>query len=203
MPWAGWTTLNTDMGKIFFTADTHFWNEDAIRNGLRDFTSVEDMNKALIENWNSVVSDADDIFHLGNFSSGDAKQNLEILSQLNGRKHLILGNTDWKMLSESSNGLEDYWLSVEHYLELQVKELKIVLSHYPMLVWNESHAGSWMLHGMCHGGANLLNLDCNRHDVGVDNCEYRPIEVNEIYEVFASRQQDLPAEEEKSLIYIP
>lgn len=197
MPSDGWTTLDIDMPKLFFTADTHFCRELAIHNGLRNFSSVEEMNKTMIDNWNEVVSDEDHVFHLGNFSYGSKQQTEEILSQLKGQKHLIMGDADWKM-----EGLEDYWVSMDHYLELEANERKIVLCHYPMLVWNGSHKDSWMLHGKCHGGINVLNMDTMRHDVGVDNCEFKLLEFADLHDIFSNRSlESVPLENKRPLIY--
>lgn len=185
------------MKKLFFTADTHFWHEMAINNGLRNFKDVEEMNEKLIENWNSVVGAEDPVFHLGNFGYGTKEQNEDVLKRLNGEKHLVMGNDDWNM-----SELADYWLSMEHYLELEANDVKIVLSHYPMLVWHGSHKGSWMLHGTCHGGINLLNIDTLRHDVGSDNCNYTPIEFSELSKIFAERSLDRQTKrDERPLIY--
>ena len=50
------------------------------------------MDKALIENWNSVVGKNDIVFDLGDFAFAPNWRWKEILSQLNGKHHLILGN---------------------------------------------------------------------------------------------------------------
>lgn len=41
--------------RIFFTSDTHFNHSSIIRHCNRPFADVEQMNKVLIENWNSVI----------------------------------------------------------------------------------------------------------------------------------------------------
>ena len=40
---------------VFFTADTHFDHANIIRFCNRPFATVEDMNEALIANWNRKV----------------------------------------------------------------------------------------------------------------------------------------------------
>ena len=47
---------------IYFTADTHFGLANSIVSCNRTFTNVEEMDKALIKNWNSRVSDKDTIY---------------------------------------------------------------------------------------------------------------------------------------------
>ena len=45
------------MSKIWFTSDTHFSSERTLELSKRPFRSVEEMDKILIENWNSVVGE--------------------------------------------------------------------------------------------------------------------------------------------------
>jgi len=42
---------------IFFTSDQHFCHTKIITMRNRPFADVDEMNKALIANWNSVVTD--------------------------------------------------------------------------------------------------------------------------------------------------
>lgn len=92
--------------KTFFIANTHFNIKDC--NG--SFISLEDYTNNIIENWNSVVKDEDNIFILGDFFYfynpiewnkdnthifvDETNKCTEILSQLKGHKHLIKGDYD-------------------------------------------------------------------------------------------------------------
>ena len=71
---------------IWFTSDTHFGSQGTLKLSKRPFESVEEMDKAMIENWNEVVDKNDIIFHLGDFG------NYEVVNKLNGNIVLILGN---------------------------------------------------------------------------------------------------------------
>ena len=79
---------------IYFTADTHFFHSNIIRMGNRPFQSMEEMNQALIQNWNAKVSDNDDIYILGDLTLKGPSLTNELLRQLRGRKYLIRGNHD-------------------------------------------------------------------------------------------------------------
>ena len=65
-----------------------------IRSGQRPFKTVEEMDRVCIQNWNCRVGSDDDIYILGDFSMRGPHYALEILKQLNGRKHLVRGNHD-------------------------------------------------------------------------------------------------------------
>lgn len=88
------------MRDYWFTSDTHFGHQNIIKYCNRPFHTYLDMDETLIENWNSVVKKGDYIYHLGDFfmesprSEKEQKYNDYILSRLNGRITLILGNHD-------------------------------------------------------------------------------------------------------------
>lgn len=73
---------------IFFTADTHFGDAGIIKSCNRPFKTVEEMNKTLIDNWNSLVRKEDIVYHLGDF--GDTG----FLNKLSGNMIFIRGNHD-------------------------------------------------------------------------------------------------------------
>ena len=80
---------------IYFTADTHFFHSNIINLCDRPFKNVDEMNKVLIRNWNSYITELDEIYILGDFLfKGTGGQANAILNTLNGKKYLIRGNHD-------------------------------------------------------------------------------------------------------------
>jgi calcineurin-like phosphoesterase family protein len=139
------------------------------------------MNRSLIANWNSVVQPDDTIYHLGDFSFMNEKETEKILQQLNGKKHLIRGNHD--KIFMKSDSLHHYFESVSDYKEINVQtkdgSVKVVLCHYPMIVWNKSHHGSWMIHGHSHGNLRYP-MKAKIMDVGVDPNNMYPVSLREV-----------------------
>ena len=138
------------MMTIRYIADMHFDYDSIIAYDNRPFDSVEEMNKALIANWNRVVTDPEDLtWILGDFCAGDAARWRELLSRLNGRKALILGNHDdpGVLTSETvRTQLED----VAEYREILDKERHVVLCHYPILAFRDHYFGWYHLYGHVH-----------------------------------------------------
>lgn len=62
-----------DPEHTFFTSDTHFGHANIINLCKRPFRDVNHMNDMLVENWNSVITDDDIVFHLGDFALGDSE----------------------------------------------------------------------------------------------------------------------------------
>lgn len=50
---------------IFFTSDLHLGHENCIRLCNRPFSSIEEMDETLIENWNRKVTGKDTVYILG------------------------------------------------------------------------------------------------------------------------------------------
>lgn len=168
--------------RIFFTSDTHFGHKNSIKYCNRPFSSVEEMDETLINNWNSVVSPESDVYHLGDFAFAGISRTKEILDQLNGRIHLIKGNHDRKI----TNQLRSEFVWVRDYYELKIKDKdanrgnqSIILLHYAMRTWDKAHHGSWHLYGHSHGSIQDFGKS---FDCGVDAQNYRPISYEEVKE---------------------
>lgn len=73
----------------FYVADTHFGHEAIIGHCSRPFSSVSQMDDAMVDAWNSVVSNQDLVYHLGDFSVPDIFYAADIFDRLNGRKILV------------------------------------------------------------------------------------------------------------------
>lgn len=80
--------------KFFAIADTHFGHANIIKYCNRPFATVEEMDAALIQNWNETVSNNDIVIHLGDLGLGKKEYIANIVKQLNGKKILIMGNHD-------------------------------------------------------------------------------------------------------------
>lgn len=117
--------------ETFLIADTHFG----------DFNSVSShYDEYLVNNWNSVISDADTVFILGDFVSDDGdkivKSKLKRYSSLlKGRKFLLRGNHDMY----SVNMYRDYNITIVNSdykivnaVSAKINDVKILLSHYPV-----------------------------------------------------------------------
>lgn len=163
----------------YFTSDTHFGHANVIKYSNRPFTSVEEMNEKLIENWNDTVHPNDEIYHLGDFGFMPEAKIDKILQRLNRRKYLVFGNHD-KAIRKSKLLREHFVYSsdkMEVYLKsggLDTTSFFTVLDHYAHLVWNKSHHGSFQLHGHSHGQLKYPN-PMKALDVGVDPMKMFPI----------------------------
>ena len=175
---------------IYFTADNHFYHSNIIFSCERPFTDVYEMNREMIEKWNSCVTDHDDIYILGDFLyRGNGQQANEILSKLRGKKYLIKGNHE-KYLDDpkfNSNAFE--WMKDYYILKIE-KGVSIVLFHYPMISWYKSHYGSIHLYGHVHNsgiknpdyGEKLTALGRYAINVGVDVNDFYPVSLKQILE---------------------
>lgn len=136
------------MSKDFYISDLHFGHKNIIRYDNRPFKTVEEMDSALIENWNKAVTNEDMVWILGDISWYDDNKTYEIFNQLNGTKVLIRGNHDnIKVGSKSAK----CFTSVQDYAELYLdKKNKVVMSHYPMPFWNGQFRDTVHLYGHVH-----------------------------------------------------
>ena len=86
------------MTQEWVMSDPHFEHAKIIewtRREAKGFQDVDDMRWKLIKQWNSIVKPEDKVYCLGDFAFGKELGVIQrIAEQLNGNKHLILGNHD-------------------------------------------------------------------------------------------------------------
>ena len=181
--------------KIFFTSDPHYGHRNILNFCKRPFTNTKEMEKALIENWNSVVGDNDIAFILGDVMWFEGRNECrKILEQLKGKViHIIPGNHDNK---ETFEYLSDRFIIHDSIVTLWVKTFngtnEMFLCHTPQATWPHWEKTAAHFFGHIHSGPRSecavdipgkdLQLKEGRcYDVGCDNNEYTPIEVRDIY----------------------
>ena len=183
-----------DADKVFFSADTHLnhWNINAYCK--RGFSTVEEMDNALIASWNKKVPKDGIVFHLGDFSLDDKRKTWENwLKQLNGNIYHIQGNHD--MLKIHFDGTINKPIFPNDIMEIKVKEpeleigyQKIVMCHFPLLTWNGDIRLSFHLYGHCHG--SVEHPKPFAMDVGVDSphCKnFEPFSYEEIKTILTQK----------------
>lgn len=159
---------------IYFTADTHFGHTNVLKYENRPFMCIEEMDNYLIYRWNQVVRPGDTVYHLGDFAFCGIDRMQEIFSQLNGNKHLILGNHDDNRVKKLG------WKSVDWYREVKYNGQKICLFHFPIEFWNGRHYGFYHFHGHSHS-KDTDTWGGYRLNVGVDqSSDYNPFSIEEL-----------------------
>lgn len=160
----------------FFTADTHFGHESVITYCDRPFDSVEEMDEALIQNWNEKVGPSDTVYHLGDFSWHGMAETYR--RRLNGNINLILGNHD----KQIKRGDPLFGFVKDTYM-FRENDIHLFLCHYAMRTWPKKHYGAIQLFGHSHGSLSVPE-GCLQMDVGVDCHDYAPISLEQVLEHF-------------------
>lgn len=172
---------------IYYISDLHFGHKNIIRFDNRPFTTVEDMDRAIINNWNNRVTNNDIVYILGDISWYNDEKTYELISQLNGHKRLIKGNHD-NVRGKVKNCFE----LIKDYDEIKDSGKDVVLCHYPITFFNKHHYGAVMLYGHVHNSHEwnfvenikyqLQELDIKRemYNVGCMLWDYTPRTLEEI-----------------------
>ncbi len=167
---------------VYFTSDLHFGHSGIIAMQNRPFSDVEEMNRALLRNYNSYVHKNDTVYILGDVCHHLPMDRAnDLIGRMNGKKILIRGNHDKKY----DEGLFE---EIADFKTVSLNGTYFALMHYPMMSWPKKNSGSIHLHGHIHadGNYNQQNRDEHifRYDVGVDANQFCPVSVNQVLDFF-------------------
>ena len=189
-----------DVRNIWFVSDTHGFHQNILKYCNRPFGSVEEMNEAIVANWNSVVKPDDHVYHLGDFCFGNVEKWNWFLEpgKLNGHIHLILGNHDPERVFREGTLIERFD-SIEYEHILIIEGWTVILNHFPFMSFSNNLDHKVIgLSGHTHVGqlsSSVESYDAlnamykpNQYDVGVDNNNYKPVSWEEVKAIIEARR---------------
>ena len=185
----------------YFTSDLHIGHENIIRFSNRPFSTLDEMNRTLVDNWNSRVTERDDVFVLGDMFYRKKEGVEEILKKLKGRKHLIIGNHDYSWMKSIEP--RKYFVETETLLVLKEEGRVMTLCHYPIMSWPHMYHGSYCIFGHIHNSANNADywplIESNPYllNAGVDVNNFYPVTFEELKrnnEVFKEKARETKQE---------
>jgi len=162
----------------YILSDLHLGHENIIDYCDRPFTSVQEMNDTLIENWNRTVDTNDIVFFLGDLGHfADETQLRDWLDKLDGRIVFIGGNHDHPDEYVDS-------LNTHQYYILSQGDQEFCCTHRPENAprfWD-----GWIIHGHHHNNHPddypLVEPETKSVNVSVELLEYEPLPVTELVE---------------------
>lgn len=166
------------MSKIFLTSDTHFFHNKDFIYAARGFASVEEMNAAIVKNWNSVVKPEDTAYMLGDVMMGsDIQAALKLVEQLNGKKYLAFGNHDTSVRLDAflASGLFE---DIQMGYRFPYKKRTCILTHYPTNVANANDTKTVNFFGHTHQQTNFFENKWFMYHVGMDSHNCTPVDID-------------------------
>lgn len=172
---------------IYFTSDLHLGHNNIIKLCNRPFNTLEEMDEALITNWNKRVKNSDTVYIVGDFIWQSSEPE-KYLKRLNGKKILIVGNHDkWAKKEEYAK----YFESITNYEEVSLNGHQITLCHYPMIEWKNSRKEGtsrlgYLIYGHIHNNIKpeyrILFETPNALNAGADINGFVPVSFAELVE---------------------
>lgn len=194
------------MSTTFVCSDTHFPHRGIVKflrednvTKERPWDTIEEMDEALVKNWNSVVRPSDTVYHLGDVVIN--RSALPILGRLNGTKILVKGNHDVFRA-------EEY---LEYFKDIRGSAVlnNLIMTHIPLHpdsierwdgnVHGHLHSKRVMAesleyyHGIYKSGAGSFyhekrGIDPRYLCVSMEHINYTPISLEEVMKRFKEQQ---------------
>jgi calcineurin-like phosphoesterase family protein len=154
--------------KTWITSDLHFGHKNIMKfcpKTRGHYTDTDVMREDMIRIWNDNVQDGDLVYILGDVAFLPAVEAVAIMRRLNGRKILVEGNHDRKILNDPV--FRSCFEEIHKYLEIRYNDTMIVMLHYPIAEWNQMHRGAVHFYGHLHGNPSGLE-NYRARDVAYD-----------------------------------
>lgn len=186
---------------IYFTSDWHFNHDKDFIYEPRGFSSVHEMNEAIIERHNEIVKPEDVVYVLGDLCLGGGsdeaiRKNKKIISSLKGEIKIILGNHDTKTRVAM---YYDCWnTNVLGYADvIKYGKQHIYMSHYPSFTSNLDYdkplsARLINVFGHTHSSEKFYEGNPLMYNVAMDAHNCYPVSIDTVIEDIERELKALP-----------
>lgn len=176
---------------IYFSSDLHFQHNKDFIYEPRGFSSINEMNDAIIENFNNIIAPNDDLYLLGDIFLGGPNginTGIELFNQLPGKIHLIWGNHDTDNRKEALLQCHNVVEVIGYAIILKYNKYHLYLSHFPTVTTNFDDYQKLLkqrilcLAGHTHSKEKFES--CGSYNVAVDAHNCYPVSIDEIINDF-------------------
>lgn len=167
----------------YIISDLHLGHENIIEYCQRPFSSADEMDRQLIENWNSTVDESDYVYFLGDLSFIDSGMTVDAwLEYLNGEILFVRGNHD-SGLSQNAP------VHVVENCTIQHGRYEFFMTHKPP----DNVLNCWTIHGHTHNNQPVVHpfVHPERQTVNVsaEFLNYTPLEMDELVYMIDQRER--------------
>jgi calcineurin-like phosphoesterase family protein len=169
--------------KLFITSNQQFGRHGAIEQYARKFGSVEQMDEYMIQQWNSVVSEGDLVYVVGNFA-WDPETAEYAIKRLNGTIIVMDGKWD-RATKELVNKLgSEIGVAYTDEGVRYVESVNVCLSYWPLSDWPHKDEGAISVVGLPKAQFNT-NHSIKRVNVAVDYWDFKPVDIKKVIQLFS------------------
>jgi len=147
----------------WFTSDWHLNHSRIIEFSKRPFKNIEQMNDHIIRMVLETVKPGDELFFIGDIGYGNdiVKRFFDSFPR-SVTFHWITGNHDKKLYNQVSKRVAD----ISQIKGTTIGKQLVIMCHFPMLTWHQSHRNSWHLYGHHHNNDWHSNNGLDKRIVG-------------------------------------
>ena len=138
----------------YYISDLHLNHKNVTAEGKnfdnRPFNTLDEMHEAILKNWNSRVTNSDTVYLLGDSIWKLNEEMIGLMAKLKGQKVAIKGNHD----NFNDIRYKQLFSEICDYKEvsdnIQGDNRMVVLSHFPIMMWNGQQRDWIHLYGHVH-----------------------------------------------------
>ena len=163
--------------KVWVTSDTHFSHKNIIQYANRPFSSIEEMDNALVQSWNEHIAPDDIVIFCGDFcfcrTAAAKEKTIFWASQLNGSKLIVKGNHDYKKIRYTECGFKAEFYQLFNFG-------RFLFCHRPdqLNEWHKDY--DFVFYGHTHQNYPLETYD-NCINVCLDANDLKPIDITDFF----------------------
>ena len=182
----------------YFTSDTHFGDDEILKQDLRPFKNAKQFARILIKTWNKQATKDDVIYVIGDFVDCDGygydtwKDSLLLVAKIKAKVVLIIGNNEQRVIKHyfdnNFESFKNYCLSVGFRdvlinTVIHVQDRDYFLTHKPF----DYNPNYFNLFGHMHASGGLYKpFGLN---VGCDLSHFRLLSENDIFHFINKKEK--------------